>query len=32
MKASLAIGDKSKGGNIASVVNGKQQSCKGFIF
>lgn len=31
-KASLAIGDKSKGGNIASVVNGKQQSCKGFVF
>ena len=31
-KASLAIGDHSKGGNIASVVNGKQTSCKGFYF
>lgn len=30
--ASDAIGDNSKGGNIASVVNGKQASCKGFIF
>ena len=31
-KASEAIGDKSKGGNIASVVNGKQTSCKGYTF
>lgn len=31
-KASEAIGDKSKGGNIASVVNGKQVSCKGYTF
>lgn len=31
-EASEAIGDKSKGGNIASVVNGKQVSCKGYTF
>lgn len=30
--ASEAIGDKSKGGNIASVVSGKQTSCKGYYF
>ena len=31
-EASEAIGDKSKGGNIASVISGKQNSVKGFIF
>lgn len=30
LKASLAIGDNSKGGNIAAVINGKQKTCKGF--
>lgn len=30
--ASEAIGDKSKGGNIASVISGKQKSVKNFIF
>lgn len=32
IEASKAIGDKSKGGNIASVVNGKQVSCMGYYF
>lgn len=31
-EASIAIGDKSKGGNISAVITGKQHSCKGFIF
>lgn len=31
-EASKAIGDHSKGGNIASVIKGDQKSCKGFIF
>ena len=31
-KASLAIHDWSKGGNIAMVVNKKQKSCKGYYF
>lgn len=30
--ASKAIGDNSKGGNIAGVVNGHQKSCKGYTF
>lgn len=32
IEASEAIGDHSKGGNISSVINGKQKSVKGFIF
>lgn len=32
LKASQAIGDHSKGGNIASVVKGDQKSCKGYTF
>lgn len=32
IKASNAIGDNSKGGNIASVICGDQVSCKGYYF
>ena len=32
LEASKAIGDRSKGGNIASVISGEQKSCKGYIF
>ena len=32
IKAAIAIGDKSKGGNISSVVAGDQISCKGYYF
>ena len=32
LKAAEAIGDRSKGGNIASVISGKQKSCKGYFF
>lgn len=31
-KASKAIGDNSKGGNIAACVSGKQKTCKGYIW
>lgn len=31
-KASKAVGDNSKGGNIAACVSGKQKTCKGFIW
>lgn len=31
-KAAEAIGDNSGGGNIASVINGYQKSCKNYIF
>lgn len=30
--ASEAIGDKSSGGNIKSVIEGSQKTCKGYIF
>lgn len=32
LAASKAIGDSSKGGNIASVICGDQKTCKGFYF
>ena len=32
IKASKAIGDHSKGGNIAACISGKQKTCKGFIW
>lgn len=32
IKASKAIGDNSKGGNIVACINGKQKTCKGFIW
>lgn len=32
INASKAIGDNSKGGNIAACINGKQKTCKGFIW
>lgn len=31
-KASIAIGDNSKGGNIAACCFGYQRTCKGFMF